>query len=392
MRALDGWRGFTALLVVLFHLLVAYSLFFQEWLRSLAPVLEFFFIVSGFVMAASYGRKVKDRATFWGFVVRRLGRVAPLHWFMMSLLLLIPLLRFVLGTPGELFSGRLSLEALPAQILMLQTWWPDYAFTWNYPAWTLSGEVVAYLIMGLILLVAVGPRTRWGLTLLVLMVSASFLLIQLLAVAGQVNVNITTISRAVTGYFIGFLLHDVMRWFPLRSRFWAHVLEVVAAAGFVAALNFHLSGPAYFLYHALFALLVYVFAHDMGFVSRIMSMPPLLWLGKVSFSIYMFHGIVNEWLILVAVALEARGFGDLTSVVMTPHGQPAHVLMLSEQWMNDAVALGYLAVVLIGGAYIHRFVEDPSRRYFAKLGDKVAARASTAPAALPQTRAGLESA
>jgi peptidoglycan/LPS O-acetylase OafA/YrhL len=50
-EALDGWRGLTAVLVVLFHIYVLHSLFMLEWLRYMAPILEFFFIVSGFVMA-----------------------------------------------------------------------------------------------------------------------------------------------------------------------------------------------------------------------------------------------------------------------------------------------------------------------------------------------------
>ena len=147
LRALEGWRGVTALLVVLFHLYVAHTLFLQEWLRYLAPVLEFFFIISGFVMALGFSEKVKDGPTFWSFVVRRAGRVWPLHLSMLGLLLLIPLLRFILGTPGDIFSGKLSLEALPYQVLLLQTWSPKYALSWNHPAWTLTGELFAYLVI-----------------------------------------------------------------------------------------------------------------------------------------------------------------------------------------------------------------------------------------------------
>ena len=128
-EALDGWRGLTAVLVVLFHIYVLHSLFMLEWLRYMAPILEFFFIVSGFVMALGFGDKVTDTKSFIGYLVRRGGRIWPMHLAMLALLLLIPLLRFVLQTPGDLFSGKLSLEALPAQVFLLQTWTPEWALT-----------------------------------------------------------------------------------------------------------------------------------------------------------------------------------------------------------------------------------------------------------------------
>ena len=99
LRALEGWRGVTAMLVVLYHFHAAHTFFFHEWLRYLSPVLEFFFIVSGFVMALGFSEKVKDAPTFWAFIVRRAGRVWPLHLAMLGLLLLIPLVRFLTGSP-----------------------------------------------------------------------------------------------------------------------------------------------------------------------------------------------------------------------------------------------------------------------------------------------------
>lgn len=377
LLALEGWRGLTSLLVVLFHLYVAHALFFQEWLRFLAPVLEFFFIVSGFVMAVGFTGKVKDGTSFWAFAVRRAGRVFPIHWAMLGLLLLIPLMRFVLQTPGEVFSGKLSLDSLPWQIALLQTWWPQIALSWNHPAWTLSAEIVAYLIMALIMLASMGPRSRWGLALTVIGVSAAFFLH---AQANWGHYNVVSISRALTGFFIGFLVYDLWRWFPLRQTWLAHILEIVATAGFVATLVFQFEdGPAYFFNHAAYALLVYVFANDKGFITRIVSVKPLLWLGKVSFSIYMFHGVVTTWLMLIVHALEARLGFPLTASLPAP-GAPAgvHVVTLPAQWMNDALALGYLAIVLIGGHFIHRYIEDPSRRYFAKLGGKIGTKRTRA--------------
>jgi peptidoglycan/LPS O-acetylase OafA/YrhL len=54
LNALDGWRGIACLIVAVFHFSANHSLYFQGWLRNCAPLLEFFFIVSGFVFGLEF--------------------------------------------------------------------------------------------------------------------------------------------------------------------------------------------------------------------------------------------------------------------------------------------------------------------------------------------------
>jgi peptidoglycan/LPS O-acetylase OafA/YrhL len=371
-EALDGWRGLTAVLVVLFHIYVLHSLFMLEWLRYMAPILEFFFIVSGFVMALGFGDKVTDTKSFIGYLVRRGGRIWPMHLAMLALLLLIPLLRFVLQTPGDLFSGKLSLEALPAQVFLLQTWTPEWALTWNHPAWTLSGETFAYLLMGILVWVARKEPLRWVLSLIIIAIAGSFFYT---AMMNSPSYNTTTISRAVTGFFVGFLLFHVWRRFPLTNVRVAQVLEVVIAVGFFAFLQWHPSGPAYFLSYLLYGSLIYVYAGDLGFMSRLLSTPPLKWLGKYSFSIYMFHGVVTTWIMLVVHFIEARIGRQLTYSAPAPGvEQGVHVVDLGQPWMNDLLVAAYFIVVLIGGRIVYSVVEAPSRDYFKGLSIRMMKR------------------
>jgi peptidoglycan/LPS O-acetylase OafA/YrhL len=384
LRALEGWRGVTALLVVLFHFSAVHTLFFHEWLRYLSPVLEFFFIVSGFVMALGFSEKVKNASTFWAFVVRRAGRVWPLHLTTLGLLLLIPLVRFFIGSP-EIFSGSMTLESLPYQILILQTWWPDIALTWNYPAWTLTGEMFAYLLMALLVLVSTSERMRWVLGLLIIGVAGLFYYDAMLK---TVNYNTISVSRAVTGFFVGFLLYHFWRAYPLRSRAIANVMEITTIIAFVGLLIWHPRGIAYFSVHVLFILVVYTYASDLGVVSRILFLPPFQWLGKKSFSMYMFHGVVTTWIMITARAIELRTGIQLTEIVLPPAHDHTRVISLPEQWMNDALTIGYIVIVLIGSAVLFRWVEDPSRVYFAKLSTRLLApesRETIRQGARPQT-------
>jgi peptidoglycan/LPS O-acetylase OafA/YrhL len=185
------------------------------------------------------------------------------------------------------------------------------------------------------------------------------------------NYNTVSVSRAVTGFFIGFLLFHAWRRYPLRHRGIANVLEIGTVIGFVVLLNLHPTGPAYFIGHALFALIIYTFASDLGIVSRVLSLPVFQWLGSRSFSIYMFHGVVTTWIMLIVHAIEARIRTPLTADVIVPGDIKVHAVMLPKHWMNDALTLGYVAVVIIGASFIYRWVENPSRIYFSNLSSKM---------------------
>jgi hypothetical protein len=375
LKALEGWRGITALLVVLYHLLALHFLFDQPWLRHLAPVLDFFFIVSGFVMALGFSDKVKDARGFWSFLLRRAGRVWPLHLAMLSLLVLVPLLHIALGREGEAFWGWRTLDALWRHITLLQMWSPETALDWNYPAWTLSIEIFAYFIMALVLLVSTGPRMR---CLLVAMVAITAGYFFLGAIERSPTYNVIAMSRGLTGFFLGFLVYEVWKRWPLRDRRVAHVLEGVGAALYVALLFWPQTGPAYLLVHIVYAMMIYVFASDLGFVTRLMSVPPLQWLGKVSFSAYMFHGVVTQWLFVVMRAIEGRT-GE-TFIIMRGEYE---IIALPEAWMNNALLGAYVLLVMVGAHFIYRWVEDPSRIYFAELSKRVFAKPAAAPVSKP---------
>lgn len=371
-ESLDGWRGIVALIVVLFHIYVLHSLFLLEWLRFAAPILEFFFMVSGFVMAHGFADKVTDGKSFIGYLVRRGGRIWPMHLAMLALLLLIPLLRFVLQTPGDIFSGKLSLEALPAQLLLVQTWNPEWALTWNHPAWTLSGEMFAILLMGIVVWIARNEPLRWLFGLIIIAIAGSFFYS---AMMNSITYNTATVSRVITGFYAGFLLYYVWRRFPLKNVRVAMVLEVAIVIAFIAFIQWHPTGPAYFLSYPLFGALIYVFAADLGFMSRLLSAPPLKWLGKHSYSIYMFHGVVTTWIMLIVHFIEARIDTQLTFSVPAPGGEDGvHVIDLPQHWMNDLLVVAYFVVVLVGARIVYSVVEAPSRGYFNSLGNRMVKR------------------
>lgn len=367
LNALDGWRGVACVIVATFHFSAAHSLYFQAWLRNCAPLLEFFFIVSGFVMALAFADSVKDVRGFWAYMIRRLGRVWPLHLATFAILLALALTKAALGTTYGGFYGGMAPEAILPQIFMLQTW-VGMGLTWNFPAWTLSAEFAAYIIFGLIVLVLKSRGARNWAALAIIAVASVIFYFELLQ--PREDYNVVSVARCFAGFFLGFLLYDLWKRRPITSPVVATVLELAVVAGFIISIQAHFTGLAYFLNYIVFGGLVLVFANDKGLVSRALSIKPLVWLGKVSFSLYMTHAVIRIIYENVFYVLERITEREYMVWHDNPFGVRARLMDLGATWQNDLLLLSYLVVVVVTAALVYRFIEDPTRSYSAKIAKR----------------------
>ena len=141
-------RGLAALSVVLAHSDASiggnHDLPFSRWhgfsLPGTAGV-EFFFVLSGFVMAASHGGEIGQGGDAGRFLWKRFCRIYPLYW----LVLAIPLYRFW-GAPV------VTPEAVVAWFSLLPVRFDNLVVV----AWTLRQEVTFYLLFALCLLPRAG--------------------------------------------------------------------------------------------------------------------------------------------------------------------------------------------------------------------------------------------
>ena len=165
---LDGLtiaRGLAAWMVVLFHTRGA-----MPWLPS--PVLaalgkgylavDFFFLLSGFVIYLSVHRAFLDRgfAAVPAFFRRRLARIYPLYALMLALTAAFAALLSATGRDASGYPWR----EVPLHIAMLQNWGFTSNLSWNHPAWSISTELAAYLLFPLIVVtIPIARMPRWAL-------------------------------------------------------------------------------------------------------------------------------------------------------------------------------------------------------------------------------------
>ena len=105
---------------------------------------ELFFVLSGFILCHVYLQAFGEkRAHYGGFLWARLARVYPLH---LATLIGVGALGFAAVAAGmSIDSNVLSWASLPANLFMVHAWGFAPEAGWNHPSWSISAEWFAYL-------------------------------------------------------------------------------------------------------------------------------------------------------------------------------------------------------------------------------------------------------
>ena len=342
-EALDSLRGICAILVVMFHMPVASH--WRDWALVQHGYLfvDYFFVLSGFVIAHAYAERLKTARDGGRFMVRRLGRVWPLHVLMLGAFIGLELCRlwFHIDAATPFVRDR-SIEAIFANLLLVQAWHILPSLTWNGPAWTLSAEVACYLIFAWLVLAA-PKRFRWiGAVLAVI----GGIMVLMFARRWMNTTYDYAVPRAVYGFFLGCLLQGVWMRIPRPAGWAATALEIATVliiGGFIAWAQ----GPVTVAVTVLFIGVVWVFAGEDGAVSRVLDHPALVTLGRWSFAIYMVHMFVLTVMMIVARKL---------------HWVPKARIDFGSVWINDLFALGMFGLIVVLAVAAHRWVETPAQR------------------------------
>ena len=160
---LDGLRGVAALMVLLYHVFNDAKSFFvwptpvNEFMHGFLAV-DFFFILSGFVMGYAYDKKLHTNSlTFSSFIVRRFIRLHP----MVVMGVLIGVVCFVVQGMTKWDGTHVSIESLMIVTLLGLFMIPSSAsvevrgnmeiFPLNGPQWSLFFEYVGSILYGMFL-------------------------------------------------------------------------------------------------------------------------------------------------------------------------------------------------------------------------------------------------
>jgi peptidoglycan/LPS O-acetylase OafA/YrhL len=357
--ALDSLRGISATFVVFYHFEGDALIKELPFIKNAFLFVDFFFVLSGFVIAASYGQKLQSGFPIHRFMFLRLARLYPLH--------AVVLFAYVTVATAKYFSGS-DMSYSPSNfllsVLLLQVWTPYPSMDsnpWNPPSWSISAEIWMYLLFAI--LCRLSKERVAAASSVVIVAAIPFLLI---GSDRYLDVCFSGIgfARCALGFSFGVLAFTGLERLQFLKSFGATsitltelgiaglCLLIVSAAG---------AGPLSLLCPILFAVSISLFSFELGAISRILLTRPMRFIGLLSYSIYMVH----DFLLARFVNL----IGVLRRYISLPVSQdPTHPFaIISSSGWSDVAALGIYAIVLAVSYVTFRFVEMPCREWSRKL-------------------------
>ena len=373
-QVLDSWRGVCALLVALFHLDVLSHVWGLAILRNAYLFVDFFFVLSGFVISHAYGARLNTHHDLGIFMIRRLGRVWPLHLAVLAAFVAVEFVKWLLssglglaaGQPAFDPGGRAALATLPSQILLTQALGLDSGLTWNLPGWSISAEFWTYLVFGLACVVS--PKTKS--VMLAAVAALSAILVVNFAQHGMDATYDLGFPRCLMGFVLGHLVYRLHRECRRPQAGFTAAMEWVAVIAIVLYVAAAGRGPLSFAAPLVFAIAVYIFSFETGPISQMLRMSPFQSLGLWSYSIYMVHDLVT-YVLSLGTSVAQRWLGRDLWHEMISGGTATRVIDFNSTAAGDGLAIGYLAVVIGLASLTYRYVEKPGQRLFARLGERM---------------------
>lgn len=278
-----------------------------------------FFILSGFVLARTYGSTDWSRRNLLRYAAGRVARIYPVY--LLSLLAIGPI---IAGDPTPVKGPQLI-----AHSLLVQAWFGRIPVNWNIPAWSLSCEIFFYLSFPLAAILM--ARAGWKQSI-ALAVGATCLT-RVMWACGVPDELKPVIH--LSDFFMGVAaarLHELIDQRDWRgSGAWFYVPAFALGAFLIARPDW--LPPRVDLNTALRpvnALLLLGLALGGGAAARALSSRVAVYLGKASYSMYILHIPILWWYL---------------------------------RWVRAASASIYISAVIAVSAVVYRYVEEPANRW-----------------------------
>ncbi|MFM0155703.1 acyltransferase family protein [Paraburkholderia sediminicola] len=381
--ALTGLRGLAAMLIVMHHLgLLILPLGRTDLSQALHQFgllgMSTFFVLSGFVIHYNYAARIhRDGARgVKSFLLARFARLYPLYFLFVCL-------NFVhnIWTAPSSTIGSVYIATLPGYLIGIQAWVYSVIGGYNFSlsqeyannAWSISAEVFLYLIfVPLVLLFNFErPSQRRGLIIVTLGITARILFVLWVknswigawigakfGIASYISPVDWLVYFSPYGRFFEFMagmgIAEIWRArahepasrneaLTVRILTYVALLYVLAACtdGVFFNHQYLLAGERVHIGYAIaMPIIVYSLCRRHGITAALIRSAPLIFLGDISYSLYLLHGNV-----LALFRMDVSG--DLKTYV------PMMLLRAS---------LG-IATVLVLSWIVFRFVEMPLKKF-----------------------------
>jgi peptidoglycan/LPS O-acetylase OafA/YrhL len=330
IHSLTGLRGVAAGWVMLMHFREVTPTRVWEFpvldkaIANGAYGVDIFFVLSGFILCHVYAESFSAGLTAGEtgrFLANRFARIYPVHLVTFAAMLgLFAAKLFTSGSSG--LPDRYDPVTLLTTLTLTNAWLPGVQ-TPNMPAWSVSAEWFAYLLFPV--LCSLLWRKRWAL---------GVYLAAGLGLAFFKPLGSYCLTHVLSGFLVGMTAYRILPFTHRMTTCRFAGLSLIAAIVIWA----QQTDPPVAIGLLLFSALILALVDPSDLLSRFLSWPVMLYLGEISYSLYMVH-----WLVRIIIRYGLQVLGILDTLV------PSLIVSL------------YVLVTLIAAMASYRYVELPGR-------------------------------
>lgn len=341
IESLDLLRGLASFIVAFFwhyqhfgvsaNLLPAY-LKFSDFYRRGWIFVEFFFILSGFIFSYVYLDKIRKNgiSELRGYAVSRFARLYPLH--VLTLLLVLMLL---VVNQGSFIYHDNTIKKFLLNLFFLQNGFFDTTFSFNGPSWSVSCEILMYVLFFWIICKDASNRIAWFVGL--------FFLGQIIFKVG-INLPVFNeqIAQALIYFFFGCLIFEISSWTVFNNRYvkMSLFIGIVLIYAIPKWAGQEIYGSWEFVYAIfLFPALILLFSKS-NTISRLSANDACRFIGDMSYGVYLLHYPVQFFILIINKRYE-----------------------LKIDFSSPLTLLLYVTITLSVSSIIHYFFERPASKF-----------------------------
>ncbi len=329
-----------------------------SFFKSSAVFVEFFFVLSGFVLTHTYA--FKKNINFKDFVVSRTFRLLPLHIVMLFVLIIIEVgklaaYQYGITFTSPPFTGQNDVAEIIPNLLLLQSWLPFFDHnSFNSPSWSISIEYYMYMIFYFSLIIKNSARY-------ILWFLISFSMFSLIFMGAEITAEIL---RGLSCFFAGALTYVLYKNIHHKfkaTKIYFTVLETILIVSVVGLVSSSIEHKSLTL-SLVFCLQVFVFAFEKGALSQLLRQQLFLHAGKLSYSIYMVHYAILFCAIAIVIIAQ-----KLFGIKMTMFIDGARYIDFGNLFYNNLAVLFLMGVIIYVSGLTNKFIEQKGQ----ELGRKI---------------------
>jgi len=306
-KNLVGLRGYLAIWIFISHLTMVESYdagfgskvdwgFLFTFIRYDFIAVDIFFFLSGYLLYGHYRITFEDTSKKYideKFYILRLARLYPIH----ILTLIIIWLYEMYGIPHPVRSGLEDTIfenweiTLFLNLSLITSWGIVPVSSWNEPAWSISAIFLTYLMFpNLVLLLKKLQETKTCIILLLSLVLIQYIgYLYIEGISGTDGVG--AIMRVLANFISGCITMKIADNIDLSKFKWEKIF-LSSSILFVIAIYIQFHFIEYLHYSLLcifFPFLILSLANSQRNIEKVFTNKPVLFLGSISYAIYMMH-------------------------------------------------------------------------------------------------------